>query len=596
MPMNPRLLRPRARQAGALPPDPNANLRSGLIAFYPLSNGSDSSGNGRNLTATNITYQAGKIGNGAYFDGSAYFATSSLPAFTGADMTIAGWFKNIGEDYEDFLIGAGAGDNSLYIVRVGGDIKASASESNVENFAGGSGANDGNWHFFAVTRTATQKKVWLDQTVNSVGGTYGALNNPTPFSVGSNFNNTYLLLDGMMDAVGIWNRALSDAEIAQLYNAGAGLEISATPPVAPDAPTSLSATAGNGQVSLSWTAPASNGGAAITDYTVQFSSNGGSTWSTFADGTSTATSATVTGLANGTAYVFRVAAVNAAGTGAYTAASSSVTPAVGLPTIAGLQLHLDASDASTLFDATTGGSLVAADGSVARWQDKSGNGRHATQSTSGSRPTRKTNIQNGLGVLRFDGSDDFISVPSSTSLFTFLHDGDNAVFMVFKVNVPSSSRRRLLDNAINNGSPSGNKGFSIAYFNDFGSSLPYSKIGKLVVNSGAVRVNSYTGDNSYPNDTFVLLTINSDPANATDSQRAVFYRNGALQSVTPNTEGAAVPSGNSTYDLTIFASGGATARTFAAGDLCEVIAYSSALSSTDRAAVESYLMTKWGIV
>jgi hypothetical protein len=232
-PMSPRLLRPRARQAGALPPDPNANLRSGLIAFYPLSNDSDSSGNDRNLTATNITYQAGKIGNGAYFDGSAYFTTNSLPAFSGANMTIAGWFKNIGADYEDFLIGAGNADLSVYIVRVGGDIKASVSEGYSETFAGGSGANDGNWHFFAVTRTATQKKVWLDQTVNSVGGSYGALNNPTPFSIGSNWDNGYLLLDGMMDAVGIWDRALSDAEIAQLYNAGAGLEISATPPLSP---------------------------------------------------------------------------------------------------------------------------------------------------------------------------------------------------------------------------------------------------------------------------------------------------------------------------------------------------------------------------
>ena len=94
----------------------------------------------------------------------------------------------------------------------------------------------------------------------------------------------------------------------------------------PGTPTSLSATGGNAQVALSWTAPADNGGTAITDYAVQFSSDSGSTWSTFADGTSTTTSATVTGLTNGTAYVFRVAATNSAGTGAYTAASSSVTP------------------------------------------------------------------------------------------------------------------------------------------------------------------------------------------------------------------------------------------------------------------------------
>jgi hypothetical protein len=101
-----------------------------------------------------------------------------------------------------------------------------------------------------------------------------------------------------------------------------------SPATAPDAPTSLSGTAGNGQVSLTWTAPASNGGAAITDYAVQYSSNSGSTWATFADGTSTDTSATVTGLTNGTAYTFRVAAVNSVGTGSYSSASASVTPSI----------------------------------------------------------------------------------------------------------------------------------------------------------------------------------------------------------------------------------------------------------------------------
>jgi hypothetical protein len=69
-------------------------------------------------------------------------------------------------------------------------------------------------------------------------------------------------------------------------------------------------------------------------------------------------------------------------------------------------LWLDGADASTLYDATSGGSLVAADGAVARWEDKSGNARHLTQGTLGSRPARKTSIQNGRDVLRFDGSAD----------------------------------------------------------------------------------------------------------------------------------------------------------------------------------------------
>ena len=89
-----------------------------------------------------------------------------------------------------------------------------------------------------------------------------------------------------------------------------------------NAPTGLTATAGNALVSLAWTAPSGT----ITDYRVQYSSDSGTTWTTFADGTSTATSATVTSLTNGTAYAFRVAAVNGTAVGTYTSASSSVTP------------------------------------------------------------------------------------------------------------------------------------------------------------------------------------------------------------------------------------------------------------------------------
>ena len=103
---------------------------------------------------------------------------------------------------------------------------------------------------------------------------------------------------------------------------------SITTATTPGAPTSVTVSdpGTDGYVLVSWTAPASNGGSAITDYTVQYSSNSGSSWTTFSDGTSTSTSATVTGLTVGTAYIFRVAAVNAIGTGSYSTASSSFTP------------------------------------------------------------------------------------------------------------------------------------------------------------------------------------------------------------------------------------------------------------------------------
>lgn len=63
----------------------------------------------------------------------------------------------------------------------------------------------------------------------------------------------------------------------------------------------------------------------------------------------------------------------------------------------------------TLFDATTGGSPVASGGAIARAEDVSGNNNHATQSTSGARPTRQVAARNGLDAARFDGSDDFLT-------------------------------------------------------------------------------------------------------------------------------------------------------------------------------------------
>jgi hypothetical protein len=91
----------------------------------------------------------------------------------------------------------------------------------------------------------------------------------------------------------------------------------------PGAPTIGSATAGDTQATVSFTAPASDGGAAITGYTVTASPGG-------ATATGSASPITVIGLTNGTAYTFTVTATNTAGTGDPSSASNSVTPAAAL--------------------------------------------------------------------------------------------------------------------------------------------------------------------------------------------------------------------------------------------------------------------------
>ena len=88
---------------------------------------------------------------------------------------------------------------------------------------------------------------------------------------------------------------------------------------------SLNTTSGDGQVALSWSAPAT-GGASISDYLIEYSANSGTTWTTFVDAVTSVLSATVTSLTNGTAYQFRVTAKNTIGSGAVSANSSAVTP------------------------------------------------------------------------------------------------------------------------------------------------------------------------------------------------------------------------------------------------------------------------------
>jgi type II secretory pathway pseudopilin PulG len=95
----------------------------------------------------------------------------------------------------------------------------------------------------------------------------------------------------------------------------------------PGPPTALSATlTSSSQATLTWTAPASNGYSAITSYALQQSTNGGTTWTPITASTgSTTTAYTVNGLSVGVTYQFEVAAINAAGTGPYSAYSASAT-------------------------------------------------------------------------------------------------------------------------------------------------------------------------------------------------------------------------------------------------------------------------------
>ncbi len=128
----------------------------------------------------------------------------------------------------------------------------------------------------------------------------------------------YLGSDPAVDAAGAVNLGWID-------------KITNNPATVPQTPVNVSAVAGDGQATVSWT---SGGGGAATSYTVHnsFASNGLTvpdvTVNAPVGSTIVPTFVVVTGLTNGVSYQFQISASNSFGTSAFSVASNLVTPHV----------------------------------------------------------------------------------------------------------------------------------------------------------------------------------------------------------------------------------------------------------------------------
>jgi hypothetical protein len=238
-----------------------------------------------------------------------------------------------------------------------------------------------------------------------------------------------------------------------------------------------------------------------------------------------------------------------------------------IPTdVAGLRSWHDASDASTLYDATSGGSLVAADAAIARWEDKSGNGWHLINATPGQRPLRKLGIQNGLACGLFDGTDDRLRTSSNFS------ETGNAEFSVFVV---SKKLTAVKGTVMGWGQSAASLGASGIY--DDNTFVQWGYAGGNGFQISAIGTTSFHL-HSYLKSSGAINTTSTFRRDLTSVATT------GHQATTPNILSAPLSVGIwADYSLSTYH-----------GYVSEMLIYDSKLSDTNRDLVESYLRQKWG--
>jgi len=232
--------------------------------------------------------------------------------------------------------------------------------------------------------------------------------------------------------------------------------------------------------------------------------------------------------------------------------------------IAGLDLWLDASDNSTVLDATD--SEASDDEAVKTWQDKSGNANHAVQGTTARRPLRRASQINGLGALDFDGTNDFMT---GTSDLTPRQTDAKTLFMV------TYHKSSSTDTAVTLYSSS-----TVGAHGAINAEVSYRCVGRTWVSTDPLANGQAT-----------ILTL-SQSGSGNLSSVISMWEDGASIARDAGSSADGVPvSGTAIWEI------GGTDRfsSYIDAYFCEVIVYDSELSTADRESVETYLADKWGI-
>jgi len=233
--------------------------------------------------------------------------------------------------------------------------------------------------------------------------------------------------------------------------------------------------------------------------------------------------------------------------------------AVALSPVSGMSVWYDANDAGTF--------SYSSSNIISQWGDKSGNSNNATQATVASQPTRETNIINGLPIVRFDGSNDFLN-------FTNILNGDSTftIFWVLRPRNVSSGTYQPSFSSLT--SPDADDG-ALHFINPSsqGASYPFQ----------TKSWQTYDNTNTYVANTSYLMEFIADGS--------VFkvFRNGTQESTNKNVGSAPA------YVTTRIANQNNPGGRYGAFDFGEILIYNTTLSGTDVTTNRNYLNAKWGL-
>lgn len=206
---------------------------NGLKAYYPFNgNANDASGNANNGTVNGATLTTDRFGspNSAYsFDGVSNYiniANNILPT-TSTSLTVSLWFLSSDNDGSLISDRSGAGNTSKYGIGTGGTNLGSGCENG--NCSGTCGqyittiAPSGTtWNNAVLVKDMALNvcKIYLNGVLAATRNNfcYTNFSSPTAIGRGNSFYTPDGYVNGKIDDVGIWNRALTEAEITTMYN------------------------------------------------------------------------------------------------------------------------------------------------------------------------------------------------------------------------------------------------------------------------------------------------------------------------------------------------------------------------------------------